>query len=148
MKIPDGKIKYALFATIASAIVALDQWTKHLIHSNYRLGQSTVMIPSFFDLTYLGNRGAAFSLLDSAPPSFREPFFLAVPVIALGAILVVISRMNERQRLSLIGLSLVFGGALGNLVDRLQLGYVVTFCIFTGKRRFTGRHLMWRIPPS
>ena len=94
------------------------------------------MIPSFFDLTYLGNRGAAFSFLDSAPPSFREPFFLIVPLIALMAILIAISRMKERQILNAIALSLIFGGALGNLVDRLQLGYVVDFLYFHWKTAF------------
>lgn len=128
--------KYAVLGAVVTLSVIFDQWTKHIIHRHFRLGESVPVIRAYFDITYLRNRGAAFSFLDSAPPAFRDPFFLVVPLVAMSAILYVLLKLKGRQTVTTLALSLVFGGALGNLIDRLQLGYVVDFLYFHWKTAF------------
>ena len=80
------KRKYIILLILTVVIIVLDQWTKHLVLQRFRLGESIPVISGFFNLTYIRNTGAAFGLLANADPSFRVPFFLIVPVIALIAI--------------------------------------------------------------
>jgi len=133
MKRSDLMFKMGILCGIVVTALALDQWTKHLVHRGFKLGESYTVVSQFFDLTYLRNRGAAFSFLDSAPAVFRDPFFTIVPIIAMIIITSVIARSKGRQVYATIALSLIFGGALGNLIDRIQLGYVVDFLYFHWK---------------
>jgi len=111
-------------------LVVLDQVTKHLVHTRFRLGETVPILTGFFNLTYIRNTGAAFGILAQADPVFRVPFFIAVPLAALGAILYVFRRLPpEDWRLS-SALALVVSGALGNLVDRIRFGFVVDFLDF------------------
>jgi lipoprotein signal peptidase len=121
------RLKYRILAIVVPLVLVLDQWTKHLIHSRYRLGETWDLFPSIFAFTYVRNQGAAFSLLNDAPAYFRDPFFLIVPLVALLAISYLYSRLRDSQRVVAFGLSLVAGGAIGNLIDRLRYGYVVDF---------------------
>ncbi len=122
-----SRSKYFLLAGIFAVVVIIDQWTKHLILINFRWGESLAVIPNFFSLTYVRNSGAAFGLLHSAPAAFRDPFFIAVPIIAMGAIFYLFSRLKPSQKWVAVALSLILSGAFGNLVDRLRFGYVVDF---------------------
>jgi len=70
------------FASIVVVILA-DQWTKILVLARFAYGESLVLIPDWFSLTYVRNTGAAFGFLADAHPSFRVPFFLIVPLIAM-----------------------------------------------------------------
>jgi signal peptidase II len=85
------------------------------------------VIPGFFHLTYVRNPGAAFGLFAGQAASFRKPFFLVVTLVALGAILFAVRKLPDGRRWTLASLALVFGGAAGNLVDRLRWGEVVDF---------------------
>lgn len=125
MKVLAFKYRALIAACLIS--VPLDQWTKHLVHTKFYLGESVSLIPGIFSLTYVRNKGAAFGFLNSAPDSFREPFFIAVPLIALFAIGYTFFKMQNDQRLAPLGLSLVVSGAVGNLIDRLRFGFVVDF---------------------
>ena len=78
-------------------------------------------------LTYVRNKGAAFSLLASAPDQYRLPFFFAVTVAAGAAIVYSLRSTPLHDRLSLAALGMVAGGGLGNALDRLRLGEVVDF---------------------
>ena len=80
-----------------------------------------------FHLTYVRNPGAAFGLFAKHGEAFRRPFFLAVTAIALVVIGVVVRRLPRGRPWTLTSLALVFGGALGNLIDRAFRGYVVDF---------------------
>jgi signal peptidase II len=75
--------KYKILMVLASNIIVLDQITKYLIVEKFRLGESYQVISNFFNLTYVQNKGAAFGLLAQADPSFRIPFFVIIPFIAL-----------------------------------------------------------------
>ena len=83
------------------------------------------VIPGFFNLTYVRNRGAAFGMLAGVPGIWRSAFFIVVTVIAIAAIVLLIRKTSER--LLVAAFSLIAGGALGNLIDRIRYGEVVDF---------------------
>jgi signal peptidase II len=91
------------------------------------------VISNFFNLTYVQNKGAAFGLLAQADPSFRIPFFVIIPFIALGSIAYVFRKLPALDVKLAGALSLIISGALGNLIDRVRLGYVVDFLDFHWK---------------
>lgn len=119
--------KYWLLAWVFSVGLILDQWSKELVLRKFTWGESVAVIPGFFNLTYVRNKGAAFGFLHSAPESFREPFFLAVPLIAIFVLGYLFYRLKPDEKLSAWALSLIVSGATGNLIDRVRLGYVVDF---------------------
>lgn len=112
---------------ISAIVVALDLYTKHLIENAFQLGDSK-FVTSFFNLVRFHNEGAAFSFLSNAG-GWQRWFFTTVAVIAVVFISYLI-RKHAQQKLFCLGLSLVLGGAVGNLYDRLTLGYVVDFLYF------------------
>ncbi|MBI1862374.1 MAG: signal peptidase II [Deltaproteobacteria bacterium] len=133
-KLVQSKIK--TFASTFVIILSLDQWTKHLIHSKFVWGQSTSLIPNIFSLTYVRNQGAAFGFLHHAPTWFREPFFLIMPLIVMIFILFLFVRVDTDHiywKLWNFGYSLILTGAVGNLIDRSRLGYVIDFLDFHWK---------------
>jgi signal peptidase II len=119
------KPKYSILLVVAIIVLALDQGTKLLIDRSMALHSSITVIENFFDITYIRNRGAAFSFL--ADTSFRLPFLTAVSLVAIAAILIFMSKLRQDQKFTAVCLSLVFAGALGNLIDRLRLGEVIDF---------------------
>ena len=122
--------KFSVLAAAAGTVVALDQATKAWVHGSFALYESRPVIPGLFHLTYLRNPGAAFSFLAESPEAFRVPFFLTVTAVALIVISVVVARLPPGRSWALAGLSLVFAGAVGNLIDRVRLGEVVDFLDF------------------
>ncbi len=120
------KHKYRWTASIVSAVLVLDQVTKYLVEKHVRMYETITVIPGFFNLTHVRNRGAAFSLLSGAPAAFRSVFFITVTLIALAVITVLIRKTHER--LLVVAFSLIAGGAIGNnLIDRIRYGEVVDF---------------------
>ncbi|MBK9323207.1 MAG: signal peptidase II [Bdellovibrionaceae bacterium] len=124
------KKKYLYLAVIAGFLVALDQLIKMYIHTQFHLGESTVVIPNFFNLTYVRNFGAAFGFLAESHPTFREIFFLAMPPIALIIILSILRGVKDDDTKQIVALSCIFGGAIGNYIDRLRFRYVIDFLDF------------------
>jgi signal peptidase II len=119
--------KFLPFGALAGAIVALDQATKAWIIKSFALYESRPVVEGLFHFTYLRNPGAAFSFLANQPEAFRRPFFLGVTAIALTVILAVVTRLPRGRPWTLAALGLVFGGAVGNLIDRVRWGWVVDF---------------------
>ena len=124
------KFKYAVLVFLGGFLIGLDQLTKSIILEHFRLGETVSVIGGFFNITYVQNRGAAFGMLSQASPAFRVPFFLIVPMIALVSIAYIFRRIPDHDRKLACALSLVIGGAVGNLIDRATLGYVVDFLDF------------------
>lgn len=118
------------FYTIALTITILDQLSKFYVEQTLRLAQIIPVIPSFFNLTYVLNPGAAFGFLAGASASIRTPFFTAISILAVLFILYYRSRHRQLRLLPSVALACILGGALGNLVDRLRLGMVVDFLDF------------------
>lgn len=118
----------ALFFFLSIVFVIIgDQWAKLTVLEHFELGESVVLIQNFFSLTYVRNTGAAFGFLASANPSFRVPFFLIVPIIAMVVLGFLYRDLPKDARWRSMALGLVSGGAVGNLIDRVRLGYVVDF---------------------
>ncbi len=113
-------------ASISGILVATDQATKALVQGFMTLYDSIPIVPSV-NLTYTRNPGAAFSLLADANPTFRGWFFLAVSVVALTLVTLFLRRVDHGDWWTLTALSLILGGAVGNLIDRARLGEVVDF---------------------
>ena len=122
-----GLSKSLVLLITVTTILVLDQWTKHAVHTRFFWGESKPILSDLFALTYVRNSGAAFGLLHRAPSWFRDPFFIIVPVAALLVILVVFIRLKAEQKWTRFALSLILGGAAGNLIDRLRFGYVIDF---------------------
>lgn len=112
---------------IAAIIVLLDQVTKITITQILTYGQS-IPITSFFNLVLVYNEGAAFSFL-SNQGGWQRYFFTGIAIVAAIVITYLISK-NLGQRLHCWGLTLILGGAIGNLIDRLMYGHVIDFLDF------------------
>lgn len=112
---------------LAAGILVVDQVTKVAITRHLRLGDRVVVIDGLFDIVHARNPGAAFSFLATAPDWFRGPFFIAVTLLAIVAIVSVAVRSAPEEHLMRMSLGGILGGALGNLVDRLVHGEVIDF---------------------
>jgi signal peptidase II len=125
--------KYWILALLTPALIVIDQWTKFVIVKGLHMGESIPVLSGLFNITYVRNTGAAFGILANANPIIRVPFFVVVPLLAMVAIAYVFRKIPaDSVRLS-AALSCVVGGAIGNLIDRLFLGYVVDFLDFHWK---------------
>jgi signal peptidase II len=119
--------KYPLMTLVSGGILVLDQATKVLVDKTMAMHQSIDLIPNFVSLTYLRNTGAAFGFLAGARSSLRIVFFALISSVAIGSIVYLIRGLLPRQKALLVSLSLILGGAIGNLIDRLRLGEVIDF---------------------
>lgn len=124
------KWKHILVLAISGGIVALDQLTKLMIYTQYHLGQSTSVISNFFNITYVRNYGAAFGFLGNAPAFFRDNFFLIIPPLAMILILYILKDVEDDDNFQTLCYASILGGAIGNYIDRLHLGFVVDFLDF------------------
>jgi len=119
--------KYTLAGLISGAVLVLDQITKFLVDSTMTMHQSIEFIPNVASLTYVRNTGAAFGFLAGARSSLRIVFFALISSVAIGCIVYLIRGLRPQQKTLLASLSLILGGAIGNLIDRLRLGEVIDF---------------------
>ena len=122
--------KYLILMTIAGFIVILDQMTKMYIHTHFFLGESTEVIKNFFNLTYVRNTGAAFGIFRDSHKIFKVLFFFSIPPIALFIITRIVRNLTEKDSLQILALASIFGGAIGNYIDRIRFGYVIDFLDF------------------
>ncbi|HXK55431.1 MAG: lipoprotein signal peptidase [Gammaproteobacteria bacterium] len=106
-------------------VVILDQISKQLVESNFLVFEVMPVLP-YLNLTLVYNEGAAFSFL-SDQDGWQRWFFVLIGLTVSLVLIIWISRLTVSQRLSAVALSLVVGGALGNILDRLLLGHVVDF---------------------
>lgn len=112
---------------VAGAVVALDQATKAAIDGLLSLHESRALIDGLLQITYVRNYGAAFGLFSSASLPHQSTMFAVLSLVALLAIGVYAWKLPSSSRLPRSGLALIMGGALGNLLDRVRLGYVIDF---------------------
>lgn len=131
------KIKYLLLASVSGFLIAFDQLTKMYIHTRFFLGESVPVIDGFFNITYVRNPGAAFGFMAKAPTEFREGFFLLIPIIAVIIILNILRKVPDEDRVQILALSMIFGGAIGNYIDRLRFRYVIDFLDFHWKNTWS-----------
>ncbi|MDR3579185.1 MAG: signal peptidase II [Oryzomonas sp.] len=117
--------RWTIFASIAIVGLVADQLTKLYIDRSMQMFQSIPVIDGLFNITYVRNKGAAFSFLSQA--SWRLPFFIAISAVAAVVIVIAFNRLRNDQRLAQVSLAMIFSGAVGNLIDRVRRGEVVDF---------------------
>ena len=123
------QIRYRILFSLAVLVATTDQLTKALAQAYIPQNQSIPVIPGFFDLVHIYNRGAAFGFLNRPDIEWQFWLFLGATVFALWAIFS-ITRNARHDPLLFSGLGLIFGGAIGNLVDRLRHRAVLDFLDF------------------
>ncbi|MDH3644738.1 MAG: signal peptidase II, partial [Gammaproteobacteria bacterium] len=111
---------------VSGLVVVLDQFTKWLAVT-YLLGRPpVVIIPEFFDISLVYNSGAAFGFLNEAS-GWQNLFFVLVAAVVSIVIVTMLHRLEPSERQNALAFALILGGAIGNLIDRMRLGYVVDF---------------------
>lgn len=108
-------------------VLCCDQLTKYLVHTRLTYLQEHVILGPFLSIVYTRNNGFAFGLLQKAPQSMQEVFFIGVPVFALILIVLIFIKLQDDQILTSVALTTILAGAIGNLIDRLQHGFVIDF---------------------
>jgi signal peptidase II len=124
------RIPYLL---VMVSVLVLDQLTKWLVARNLDLHEYRPLVDGLLSLSHVRNRGAAFGILSDADLPYQAVVFSALSLVALCAIAVYAWRLPVEARVPQLALSFILGGAFGNLVDRIRLGYVVDFV-----------HVYWR----
>ena len=115
------------YVWIAAAVVVLDQVTKLLVDRLMALHESHDLLDGVLRLTYVRNRGAAFGILSDAELPYQAILFSALSLVALLAIALYAWRLPASSRLPKTALAVIMGGAVGNLLDRARLGYVIDY---------------------
>ena len=119
------------------SVLAADQLTKQVVRHLLPLHDSVKIIPGFLDFTHVQNTGAAFGLLNAADFPYKPAVMIGIAAIALVAIAAYGAQLGFHERLARFGLSLILGGAFGNLIDRAVVGYVVDFVdVYWGDAHF------------
>jgi signal peptidase II len=116
---PSASWRYAVLGGLALVVVIADQATKALARGRLGSGGSFPLLGGAVDIVYARNTGAAFSLLQS-----RDSLFVVVAILVIGGIVMFYRRATDLPPIVQIGLGLILGGALGNLIDRIRQGYV------------------------
>ena len=122
-----GDLSRRVMAIISVAILALDQLTKLLVRTQISLNDAIEVVPGFLNLVHVRNTGAAFGFLNVVDLAYKRVLMTGIALVALAAIGVYAWRVGSRETLSRAGLALILGGAVGNLIDRGSVGYVVDF---------------------
>lgn len=121
----------ALHLLLAVLVVLADRWTKHLVAARIPIyNRGIQIIPGFFRITHTENTGAAFSLFADSPSHWKTSALIAFSVVALVIVVGLLWKQKQPLTTTGIALSLILGGAFGNLWDRVASGRVVDFLLF------------------
>jgi signal peptidase II len=115
------------FAVITILVVVLDQITKQLVLTKLPLYQAVSIIPGFFNLTHIRNPGGAFGFMAAGSQEVRNLIFIGASTVAIGLIVYFYRNTPKTYPYLASALAMIFGGAVGNLIDRLRFGEVVDF---------------------
>ena len=116
-----------IFILGATAVIVLDQITKAAIVARFFKHESYAIVDGFFNLVYVMNPGAAFGFLANMSEKFRYIFFIGITVVVILLIIYYIIKSKPQNMLMVTSLTLIFAGAVGNLIDRIRFGAVVDF---------------------
>ncbi len=119
-----------IYIAIVASVLVADQITKFWITSHFSLYDAQVVIPGFFNLVYVTNKGAAFSMFASVESPVRHYFFVSINIIAFLGLTVAAFKMRRSHLLYTISFALIAAGALGNVIDRIRFGAVIDFLDF------------------
>ncbi len=129
----NGLVRRLGYLTVILMVLVVDQATKWLVARSLDLHEYRPLVDGLLSLSHVRNRGAAFGILSDADLPYQAILFAGLSLAALLAIAVYAWRLPATAQLPQLALALILGGALGNLIDRLRLGYVVDFV-----------HVYWR----
>jgi signal peptidase II len=115
---------------IAAAVFAVDRWTKWIVETNFSPFDTKVVIPGFLSIVRGENPGIAFGLFQESTSKYRTATLIAFSVGAIALLAWMLRRADRMDRWTAIGLALIFGGALGNVFDRVRTGAVTDFLDF------------------
>ena len=124
------KNKYIKLVVIAGAVILLDQFTKGLILRYLPFNNNISVIDGFFHITHIHNPGGAFGLMANLNPALRSIIFLFISSLAVGLIFYFYQKTPAQYSWLAAAFALIFGGAIGNLIDRIRFGIVVDFLDF------------------
>jgi signal peptidase II len=124
----------SLHFILALLVVLLDRWTKRIVATRIAMYSHIQVIPGFFRLTHTENTGAAFSLFADSPSHWKTALLIGFSVIAMLIVSVLLWKQARALTTTGIALSLILGGAVGNLWDRVASGRVVDFLLFYFKQ--------------
>jgi signal peptidase II len=123
--------RLGIMTLIVSGVVVLDQLTKWQVTRTMGLHESIPIIPELFSLTYIRNSGAAFGILAGSHAGFRLVFFGLTSVLALALLGAIYVRLSPADWIGQMSVASIFGGAVGNLIDRIRFGEVIDFLDFS-----------------
>ncbi|NJD61540.1 MAG: signal peptidase II [Deltaproteobacteria bacterium] len=118
--------KFAGPLLAAFLLTVADQWSKAWIVRRFGLYETRAVLDDYFHIVHVRNRGVAFGFLSTLDPAWVNPLLLVATALAVAAVLAYIYHLPGRGPAP-CGLGLILGGAIGNLIDRARLGYVVDF---------------------
>ena len=119
--------KYLLTIVVSLSVIILDQCTKYLIIKSFALHQSLDLIEHYLTIVYIRNKGIAFGLLAGQGGATRGILLVMTSLLAIAFIFYLLNSLKGKQTYATVTLSLILGGALGNLIDRIRWGEVVDF---------------------
>jgi signal peptidase II len=120
----------AVVVIISAAVFALDRWTKWMVETTFSPFDTKVVIPGFFSIVRSENPGIAFGLFQESTSRYRTGALIVFSVLAVGILAWMLRRVDRMDRWTAFGLALIFGGALGNVYDRVHAGAVTDFLDF------------------
>jgi signal peptidase II len=118
------KQKYLILFSLSGLIICLDQLTKLWVRANVPEGSQTPWL-SWVWLTHHRNKGFALNFIQNLPPAIQNLFFIAVPAFALFLIILIFIKLRDNQMLTSLALTSILGGAVGNMIDRFEVGPVL-----------------------
>ena len=122
--------KYGLLVMVAGAVILVDQTTKAMVMAHLPLYAPIEIISGWFTIVHVQNPGGAFGFMARQSVGIRVFLFVCISSVAVGLILYFYHKTPRAQGWQRMGLALIFGGAVGNIIDRLRLGRVVDFLDF------------------
>ena len=114
---------------LALIVILLDRWSKRMVAARIPMYKQNTIIPGFFDITHTENTGAAFSLFADSPAHWKTAMLIIFSVVAMIVVSILLWKQSRALSMTSIALSLILGGAVGNLWDRVASGRVVDFLL-------------------
>lgn len=119
-----------LALVLSLTVFVLDRWTKHMVETSLSFTDTKHVIPGFFDIVRSQNPGVAFGLFAQSTSHFRTAILIGFSVLAIVILAILLTRIRRWDRPTGLGVALIFGGALGNVYDRLHTETVTDFLDF------------------
>ena len=119
--------KYKLLVWVSLPIIIFDQLSKYLVNQYVVLGERISLVQGYLDLVHFRNPGAAFGMLAGMDLATRSLFFYGIAILATIMLTFYLRSLSQSERLMPVAISLIFGGMLGNIIDRVRFGEVIDF---------------------